>query len=82
MILYFTSRVFNLRFGFGHFQFGNTFLFAVRCITEKDMTLHAGSDIKILLGITYRVEKIFLRENDVKFEFEFFFSGKSTILIS
>ena len=24
------------------------------------MTLHAGSDIKILLGITYRVEKIFL----------------------
>ena len=39
------------------------------------MTLHAGSDIKILLGITYRVEKIFLREIDVKFEFEFFFQG-------
>ena len=37
------------------------------------MTLHAGSDIKILLGITYRVEKNFLHENDVKFEF--FFQG-------
>ena len=39
------------------------------------MTLHAGSDIKILFTITYRVKKNFLRENDVKFEFHFFFQG-------
>ena len=76
MILYFTSRVFNLRFGFGHFQFGNTFLFAVRCITEKDMTLHAGSDIKILLGITYRVEKnLFYVKTTLNLNLNFFFQG-------
>lgn len=38
------------------------------------MTLHAGSDIKILLLHT-GWKKIFLRENDVKFEFHFFFQG-------
>ena len=47
------------------------------------MTLHAGSDIKIFLLYTgwknefqtLEYEKNFLRENDVKFEFEFFFQG-------